>query len=74
MILDLDTFHILAADVQDTVDIGIEEGSRIIMGDGFDFPFIQHQGSLHEGFTVSGGTGPGDMRVLGQHGIDLLYR
>ena len=74
MVLDLDALHILSADIQDTVDLRVEEGSGVVVGDGLDLSLIQHKGSLHQRFAVSGGTGPCDVRVLREQGIDLLDR
>ena len=41
VILDLDTFHILTADIQDAVYFRIKEGSCVIMGNCFDFTFVK---------------------------------
>ncbi len=41
LIFDLDTLHILAADIKDTVYIWLEEGSRIVVCDSFYFAFVQ---------------------------------
>ena len=46
MILDADAFHVLTANVQDTVYIRLEECSCIVVGDGLNLTFIQHQGRL----------------------------
>ena len=43
MIFNTDTFHILTADVKDTVHIRVKELSSIIMGDGLHLALIQHQ-------------------------------
>ena len=40
MIFDLDTFHILTADVEDTVHIRFKERSGIVMGHRFHFALI----------------------------------
>ena len=45
-IFNLDAFHVLAADVQDTVHVRIKEGSRVVMGDGLHLALIQHQRRL----------------------------
>ena len=39
-VLDTDALHILAADIEDTVNVRIEEGSSIIMRNGLNFPFV----------------------------------
>ena len=41
LIFDLDTLHILTADVEDTVYIRLEEGCGVIVRYGFNFAFIQ---------------------------------
>ena len=46
LVLDLDAFHVLAADVQDAVYVRIKEGSCVVMGDGLHLALIQHQGRL----------------------------
>ena len=40
MIFDLDTLHILAADIQDTVHIRIEESGGVVMGHGFHLAVV----------------------------------
>ena len=46
VILDLDAFHILAADVQDAVYVRIKECSSVVVGDSLHLALIQHQGGL----------------------------
>ena len=46
LILDLDTFHILTADIQNAVYFRIKEGSSVVVGDGLYFALIQHAGQL----------------------------
>ena len=43
-VLDTDALHILAADIEDTVNVRIEEGSSIVMRNGLNFPFVQKEG------------------------------
>ena len=57
VIADADAFHILSADVQDTVHLRIEEGGRVIMRDGLHFAVIQLEGRLQQGLAVAGGAG-----------------
>ena len=45
-VLNLDAFHVLAADVQDTVNIRLKEGGRIVVGYGLHLALIQHQRCL----------------------------
>ena len=42
LILDLDAFHILTTDVEDTVNFRIKECSGIVVGNGFNLSLIQH--------------------------------
>jgi len=42
----MNTLHVLSADVQDTVHIGLKEGSRIVVGNGLHLPFIELKGGL----------------------------
>jgi len=72
MIFDLDALHVLAADIEDTVDLRIEEGGSIVVGDGLDLALIQHQSCLDECLTVAGGAGMRDPGILRQEGIDFL--
>ena len=74
VILDFDAFHILSADVENTVHIRVEEGRRIVVRDGLDFTFIQHQSRLDKRLAVAGGTGIHNMGILRQPVIDLLNR
>ncbi len=41
LVLNLDTFHILSADVQYTVHFRVEESGGLIVRDGFHFAVIQ---------------------------------
>ena len=40
MIFDLDAFHVLAANVQDTVYFRVKKGSSIIVRNRFDFAVV----------------------------------
>ena len=42
----MNALHVLSADVQDTVHIGLKEGSRIVVGNGLHLPLIQLKGGL----------------------------
>ncbi len=57
LVLDLNAFHVLSADIQDTVDTGLKESGGIVVGNGLNFAVVQHKGGLHELFAVSGGAG-----------------
>ena len=43
LVLYFNTFHILAADIKDTVDIGLEECRGIVMGNRLHLAFIKHK-------------------------------
>ena len=73
-VFDLDTFHILTADVENTVDFRIEECCGIVMRNRFNLTLVQHQRSFDECFAVTGGTGPGDLCGIRQFGVDFLDR
>ena len=65
MIIDLDTFHVLAADVQNAVYVFVKERGSIVVGDSLHRTLIQHQGSFDQRFPVTGGAGVDDMGVFG---------
>ena len=46
LVLNLDTFHILPADIENTIYLRIKESGSIVVGNGFHFTFIQHQSCL----------------------------
>ena len=71
-VADPDAFHILAADIQDAVHIGIKEGGRVIMGNGLDLTVIQHEGGLEQGFAVAGRAGTHDPGVGRDQVMDLM--
>ena len=72
LVLNLDALHILAADIQDTVHLGVEESGCIVMGHGLHLPVIQEEGGLHQGFAVTCGAGADDMHVFGKLTVDFL--
>ena len=74
LITDLDTFHILSADIYNTVNLRVKESSRIVMGNGFNFPLIQQQSSLHQRLAVTCGTGKCNVGILWKNAVDLLDR
>ena len=73
-VFDLDALHILAADVENTVDFRIEERGSVIMGNRLYLTLVQHQCSFDERLAVTGRTGPGDLCGIRQFGVDLLDR
>ena len=72
VILYLDAFHILSADVQNTVYLRIEEGCGRIMGDGLHLALVQHQGGFDQRLAVACGAGIGDAGRVRHLLIDLL--
>src|SRR5699024_6946011 len=57
MIFDFDTFHILTADVENTVHVRLKERGCIIMRNCLDLSLVQKERRLHQCFSVSGGAG-----------------
>ena len=74
LIFDLNAFHILTADIKDTVYLRIKKCSSIIMGNGFYLSLVKKKRSLDQSFSVSCGTGIGNVSVLWQTGVNLLNR
>ena len=72
LIFDLDTFHILAADIQNTVYIRFKECRGIVMSYCLYFAFIQHKSRLDQGLPISGGTGMYNFNSLRKLGIDVF--
>ncbi len=72
VVLDADALHVLSADVENTVNVGIEEGRRVVVRDGLDFALIQKESRLKQSFPVTGGAAAHNMGVLGKELLDLL--
>ena len=72
-VLDLDALHVLAADIEDAVNLGVEESSRIVVGDGLDFSVVQLEGGFQEGLPVAGGAGVDNVRIGRELFLDLLH-
>ena len=72
LVLYLDAFHILTADVQDAVYIRLEESGGVEMGHCFHLALVQHERCLDERFAVAGGAGVYDFHVLRELGIDVF--
>ena len=73
LILDFNTFHILAADIQNTVHRRFEKCCCIVMSNRFYFSFVQHKCCFNQGFSVTSRTGMGNPGILRQQGIDFLH-
>ena len=65
-------FHILTADIQDTVYLRIKEGRCVVVGYCLHFPFIQKESSFYQCLPVSGGAGVRNFRLTGQMAVDFL--
>ena len=74
LITDLDAFHILSADIDDTVNLRVEESCCIVMGNGLNFPLIQQQSGLHQSLAVACRTGKCNVCILRKNVVDLLDR
>ena len=72
MVFDADAFHVLAADVQDTVHLRVEELRGVVVGHGLHLALVQHQGGLYQGLAVAGGAGADNMGVLRKKTVNLL--
>ena len=72
LVLDLDAFHILAADVQDAVHIRLEKCGRIVVGDGLYLAFVQHERGFDERLAVAGGAGVYDLHIPRELFVDLF--
>ena len=73
-VFDLDTFHILTADIQNTVNVRREESCGVIMCYGFDFAFIQQKSCFHQGFAISCGAGMLDHSTFRKLRINIFDR
>ena len=69
----MDAFHVLAADIEDAVDLRLEKGGGVVVGDRLHFAFVEHQGRLNKGFAVTGGAGISDLCALRQQPFDFGY-
>ena len=74
VVFDPDTLHVLSADVQDTVDLRVEKGRRVVVGDGLDFALVQKERGLEKGFAVTGRAAADDPGVRGKQAAELCDR
>ena len=72
MIFDFNAFHILTADVQNTIYIRIKKCSGIIVRYGFYFPFIQQKCSFNQCFSISGRAGICNSCSLRKLAVNIL--
>ena len=61
-ILQLNTFHILPADIQHTVHLRIKESRRRTVGNRLYFSFVAAKGRFQQGLAISRGTGSDNFR------------
>ncbi len=64
LVLDFDTFHVLSADIQDTVYIRLKERGGVVVGNRLDLAFVQQKGSLNRGFSIAGRAGMYDLHAF----------
>ena len=62
-LVDLEALHVLAADVQNAVDVRVEEGSGLIVRDGLDLTVIEQEGGLQQRLAVAGRAGARNLRA-----------
>ena len=74
MIFDFNAFHVLSADVEDTVYLWIEKCCRIVVGYGLYLAFIELECCFDQRLTVSGRAGVDNVCVRRELFIDLLDR
>ena len=70
MILNPQVLHVLAADVDDRGDAGLDELCGAIVRHCFDFAFIHGQGCGYQTFAISGCTGSANHGPFGQFATD----
>ena len=74
LIFDLDTFHVLTADVEDTVHIRFKERSGIVMGHRFHFALIQKQRGFDQCLAITGGAGVDDLYIFRKLAVNIFDR
>ena len=63
-VFQLDALHILTADVQNAVHLGVKEGGGGAMGDGLHLTLFQLEGGFQQAFPIARGAGPDNLRPL----------
>ena len=74
IVFDFDAFHVLPADIENAVDLRVKERGRIVVGNSFDFSFVETESGFQQGFSIPGGTAVGDGRVFGQKFLQFQDR
>ena len=72
LVLDLDTFHILTTDVENTVYFRIKKCSSIIMRNSLNLALIKKECCLDQRLAVTGRTCIGDLCTFRKYRIDFL--
>ena len=72
LIFDFDTFHVLAADIQDTVHVRVKESGGIVMCHSLYLAVIQQKGRFHQCFPVTGRAGADDVNAFRKQAVDFL--
>ena len=71
MIFDFDTFHILSANIENTVHGRVEKGCGIVVSHCFHFAVIQQECGFHQCFSISGGAGTDNFHIRRQFCINI---
>ena len=71
LVFNADALHILSADVEDTVDLGVKKGCGIVMGDRLHLSLIQKESGFQERLAVARGAAAGDPGTFGKEAVDL---
>ena len=74
LVLDLDTFHILTTNIQNTVNFRIKECCCIIMRNRLNFSLIQKKSCFDQRFSITGRTCICDSGSFRKFGINFLNR
>ena len=72
-VFQLDAFHVLTADIQHAIHLGVKKGGSGTVGNGLYFALIQAEGRLQQGFAVTGGTGTNDPCPFGHTCLQLRH-
>ena len=66
--MDLETFHVLPADIQHTGHFRAELISGAVMGKGLHFPRVSMEGRFYDFLPIAGGKAAGNVCLL-RHGF-----
>ena len=72
-VLELDTLHVLSADIEHAVDLRVEERRGGAVGDGLDLALVERERGLEQRFAVACGAGARDMRARGKRFAQRMY-